>query len=154
MTQEEKPDPAKAATTGPGAVREHLDDCDTCRAQREVLHRVESCLQADLIPVDSVALSRRVRAQAEPLLRQRASRAFWRQAVIGLLLATAPLPAVLAWDAYVLRWFYALASTLFSTTFASYLVVTQAALLLLLFSSTYAAIPLFLARPPRALAHR
>jgi len=56
-----------------------------------------------------------------------------------------PLPAVLAYDAYLLRVAYGLISALLPAALAAYLIFGYAAFLVLLFATTYATIPVFLA---------
>ena len=64
----------------------------------------------------------------------------------GILLALLPLPAVLVYNAYLLLLAYDIERTLLGATFATYLVLSDAALLILLFAATYAAIPIVLVR--------
>jgi hypothetical protein len=96
--------------------------------------------------VDTAAMSHNVMALARPVLQQNARAAWRRQVIAALLVATLPLPVVLLYDAYLLRLLYGAIGTLLSTTVAAYVVTTYGAILALLFSLTYAAIPISLAR--------
>jgi hypothetical protein len=127
-------------------VQEHLLECGACEAERGAVERVDGVLRASMPPVDATAMSQRVLARAVPVLQKNARAAWRRQVAAGLLVATLPLPAVLLFDAYLLRLLYGAIGTLLSTTLAAYVVLTYAAILTLLFALTYAAIPIFLAR--------
>lgn len=124
----------------------HVDDCELCRADPPPLERIAAVLKASAVPVDAPALSLRTLARLQPALARRASAALWRKAIAAVLLALVPLPAVLAYDAYLLHAAYAIVSSLLPAAFAVYLIATYTAFLVLLFAGTYAAIPLLIAR--------
>jgi hypothetical protein len=64
-----------------------------------------------------------------------------------LAAALVPLPLVVGIDLWLLGWLYALVAAWLPTSVALYVVISYAATLLVLIGSTYAAIPLLLARP-------
>lgn len=131
----------------------HAADCDICRSEPLPSDQLARALATSRIEIDAAALSQRTLTELRPQLRRRAARALWQRVAVGVLLALVPLPAVLAYDAYVLRLAYDLVSALLPTTLAAYLVLSYAAFLLLLFALTYAAIPLLVVREakPRAV---
>lgn len=104
--------------------------------------------------IDVAALSRHTFARLQPELQRQAIAAGWRRVAMGVLLALLPLPLVLAYNAYLLRLAYDFLSTLLPATLAAYLVLSYGASLVLLFATTYAAIPLLvqrsIQRPPAA----
>lgn len=129
----------------------HLAECDACRETSPPVDRIASLLDQVTVDLDHTLLSQRVVAQLQPLLQRRALIATWRRVALGVLLSLVPLVAVLAYDAYFLRTAYDLLSTILPAAFAAYLIASYAAFLVLLFSVTYAAIPVLVARgaPPR-----
>ena len=120
----------------------HVDACEDCRTQPPALDRIAVRLDRDAVDVDAAALSRLVALRLHPALQRRA----WQRAFLRLLLALIPLPAVLAYDIYVLGVAYDVVRSLLPTAVAAYLVLSYGALLLLLFALTYAAVPLLVAR--------
>jgi hypothetical protein len=124
----------------------HAAECEECAAEPLPVDRLVAVLAKSEPALDCAALSRAVLAAARPELQRRAAAAFRRQVLIAVLIALVPLPAVLLYDAYALRIAYELISTLLPTALAAYVVLSYAAFLLLLFASSYAAIPLLLAR--------
>jgi hypothetical protein len=64
----------------------------------------------------------------------------------GLLVALAPLPLVLAFNAYLLGAVYAFATLIVPSALAAYLVFSYAAAVLLLLAATYGSIPLLVAK--------
>ena len=132
--------------SGRGTLAAHVDGCELCRADPPPLERIAAVLEASAVPIDAPTLSLRTLARLQPALAHRASAVLWCKAVAAVLLALVPLPAVLAYDAYLLHAAYAVVSALLPAAFAMYLIATYAAFLVLLFAGTYAAIPLLLAR--------
>jgi hypothetical protein len=128
---------------------EHVAECAECQATPLPLDAVGALLDAAQPDVDVTALSRHTFARLQPELRQRAGAISWRRAAAGVLLALLPLPIVLAYDAYVLQLAYDVLSTLVPRSVAAYLVLSYGAGLLLLFATTYAAIPVLMSRRVR-----
>jgi hypothetical protein len=123
----------------------HVTECDECRAAPPPIGRIATLLDAGVVPIDAAALSHRVLLQLEPTLVRLGAAVLWRKVASALLLSLIPLPVVLAYDAYLLRVAYGLASALLPATLAAYLILDYAAILVLVFAATYAAIPVFLA---------
>ena len=104
-------------------------------------------LSAANVIVEPATLS----ARALPRLRRelRLMRPVAYRAVVSRLLrALLPLPAVAAFDAYVLRLAYSYGAILLPGAVVAYWVWSYAAVLVLLFALTYAAIPLSAVGPP------
>jgi anti-sigma factor RsiW len=130
----------------PDALTAHLGECDACRADEPSLRRLRTILASSAVDLDPSLLSRRALPRLRHELQRVASARSWRQIVMAVLLALVPLPAVLAYDAYLLHAIHGLVSSVLPTAFATYLVGSYAAFLLLLFATTYAAIPVLLGR--------
>ena len=142
-----EPDRSRPDAPGNPAVLEaHIAECDDCRATSLPIDRIVTILNASAVPVDATALSRRTLLRLQAELGSVAVAGLWRKVVAALLLALVPLPAVLAYDAYLLRVVYGLVSGVLPATLAAYLIFGYAAFLVLLFATTYAAIPVFLAQ--------
>jgi hypothetical protein len=138
--------PADGGNAGKSAVLEaHVAACAECRSAPPSLDGVAALLSAAAVPIDAARLSRLTLTRLQPELARRAVAGLWRKVAAALLLALVPLPAVLAYDAYLLRAAYAVISALLPATLAACVVFSYAAFLVLLFAATYAAIPLFLA---------
>jgi hypothetical protein len=138
----------RSHTGVPGAARvfeSHVAECGECGAMPPPIERIAAVLNASVVAVDAPGLSRRTFAHLRPELARRAASELWRQVAAALLLALLPLPAVLAYDAYLLRAAYELASAVAPAAVAAYLIFSYAAFLVLLFATTYATIPVFLA---------
>ncbi len=144
--------PERDLQNGHACLATHVAECEVCRSEPLPLEPVVQALATSRVEIDATSLSRHTLARLQPQLRQRATRVLWERVAVGVLLALVPLPAVLAYDAYILRVVYDLVSTLLPTTLAAYLVLSYAAFLLLLFALTYAAIPLLLVRDTRPRA--
>ena len=134
-----------AVEPGSGVLERHVAECVDCQSASPALKPIAALLDADTVSVDAAALSRRVFLCLQPEIARLARRDLWRKVVVALCLALLPLPLVLACDAYVLGVAYQLVSALLPATVAAYLIFGYAAFLVLLFATTYAAIPLFLA---------
>src|SRR5262245_56337710 len=132
-------------SSGPLRLQAHVDECLECRDQPPPIERIATALNRGEAPIDVLTVSARTLARLQPELARLATRAFWRRVAAVLLPALAPLPLVLAYDAYVLRLVYGLVSSLLPEAVAAYLVLSYAALLVLIFAATYAAIPLLVA---------
>lgn len=122
----------------------HADDCDDCRSTPLPLGHLATLLGTSTVAVDAGALSQRTMVRLQPYLQRRAAFALWRRVAACVLLALVPLPAVLAYDAYMLRVAFHFVSNLLPVTVAAYFVFSYAAFLVLLFALTYASIPLLL----------
>jgi hypothetical protein len=140
-------------STGRDRLTAHAADCDACQRAPLPVERLADVLAAGAVGVDPTRLSQLALARVRAELEWCARRAFWRRVAVGMLLSLVPLPAVLAYDAYVLRLAYDLVCVLLPAGLAAYLVLSYAASLALLFALTYAAIPLLVERsgPPRLL---
>jgi hypothetical protein len=134
-------------TTERGAERlaAHARDCAACAGQEPPLARIAATLNRGGVTVDPMRLSAATLWRLRPELERLATRALWRQIGAVFVAALTPLPLVLAYDAYLLRLLYGLSSALLPEPVAAYLVTSYAAVLLLLFAATYAAIPLVMA---------
>jgi hypothetical protein len=126
----------------------HSADCDECREAPLPLDHIAACLDTAVPVIDASTLSRRTFARLQPELRRCATLIGWRRVAICVLLASLPLPFVLAYNAYLLRLAYDFLSALLPATLAAYLVLSYAAFLVLLFATTYAAIPLLVVQRP------
>ena len=124
----------------------HVEACDACRADTPPVDRIATLLSAATVSIDAAALSQRTIVRLRPELERCASAALWRRAATQVLLALVPLPAVLAYNVYLFRMAYNALLALLPAAVVVYLVTTEAALLVLLFAATYAAIPILLAR--------
>lgn len=123
----------------------HVAECADCRTAPPPTARIAALLDAQAVGVDAAAMAQRTFTLLQPEIGRLATQAMWRKVVAALLLALLPLPVVLACDAYLLGVAYQVASTLLPATVAAYLIFGYAAFLVLLFATTYATIPLFLA---------
>jgi hypothetical protein len=125
----------------------HVADCESCVASPPSIQRIAAALDAGADPPQPGLLSARALARLRPELEHLASMAWWRQVAACVLLASLPLPAVVVYDAYVLRALYDLLLAVLPSGVAFYVLASYAAILLLLFALSYAAIPILLARP-------
>jgi hypothetical protein len=125
----------------------HGADCTECRAAPLPLDHLAAVLEEAAPDLDAAALSRHTFARLRPELQRRAMQTGSRHIAIAMLLSLLPLPLVVAYDAYFLRLAYDFLSAVIPATFAAYMVLSYAAFLLLLFASTYAAIPLLVVQP-------
>jgi hypothetical protein len=123
----------------------HAAECDACRSEPLPINRIAMLLDGATVSLDAAALSARgmVRLRRELNLAGGMS---WRAVAAVLLRALLPLPGVVACDAYVLRTAYVLGKAILPGPLVAYVVLSYGALLLLLFGSTYAAVPLLVAR--------
>jgi hypothetical protein len=126
----------------------HSADCAECKNTPLPLDRIAAVFEAAVPAIDAAALSRQTFAQLQPELQRRALAGSWRRVAIGVLLSLLPLPLVLACNAYLLHVVYEVLSNLLPAAIAAYLVLSYGAFLLLLFATTYAAIPLLMAHQP------
>jgi len=136
----------RAGAAGLEPLAAHAAECDACRTEPLPLEQCAAFLNTSAVVLDVTALSQGTLRHLRPELARRARAVLWRRVVVGVLTALLPLPVVLAYDAYLLQLLYGLVSAVLPAAFATYLIVTYAAFLVLLFGSTYAAIPLLVAR--------
>jgi hypothetical protein len=140
---------------GRGALAAHLQACEACQATAPPIDRLVTLLDASVVEINAAALSQRLLLRAQPELQRRAAWVFGRQVAAAVMVALLPLPAVLAYDAYLLGLIYDVVSWLLSARIASFFVGSYAAFLTLLFALTYATVPVLLARKvlPQEPAH-
>jgi hypothetical protein len=125
---------------------EHTLACDDCRADAPPVAQLAALLDGAGVDVDAAYLSRLAFARVAPELRARAQAAFWRRLRTALAFGLLPLPLVIAADVFVLGWLYQLFAVWLPASLALYVVISYGAWLLVAIGSTYAAIPLLLAR--------
>jgi hypothetical protein len=125
----------------------HTLDCESCAANPPAVQRIAARLDTGERPPEPGPLSSHTLARLRPELERLASAAWWRQVAACVLLASLPLPAVLVYDAYLLRFLYNAMLEVLPSGVALYVLSTYAAILSLLFALTYAAIPILLSRP-------
>jgi hypothetical protein len=126
-------------------LEDHAAQCADCQASPLPLGEIEALLASE-VPLDPAALSCQVLDRLRPELAGFAAAVFRRRVAAGLLVALAPLPLVLAFNAYVLSAVYALVALIVPSGLAAYLVLSYAAAVLLLLAATYGSIPLLVAK--------
>jgi hypothetical protein len=133
----------------------HVRTCPHCRVEEPVVRALAAQLAADPGPTPPPSLAPRVLAAAAPLLARNARHAAWRTTwpAVARALAAAllPLPAILVFDVALVRAIYALLGAVLPHGLSLYLVVNHAALLVLLLTLTYGAVPVLAARQARLL---
>lgn len=136
-------------------LQQHVAECDDCRREELPIERIDALLGSSRVGLDTTSMSRQTLSAARGALHRLAVRRYWRQVAAVIVVALLPLPVVLAYDAVLLRLLHAAASSLLSSTLASYITFTYASTLLFLFAASYAAIPVLLARTmlPRLSTH-
>lgn len=127
----------------------HVAGCDACRQDAVELGRLAAAFAAEHVTEPSPALGTRVLAMAAPLLAARRRHAARRSLAAAVAAALLPLPLILAIDFWALQAIYAGLSRLLPATLSFYLVVNYAAVLALLGTLTYGAIPLLAERQAR-----
>jgi hypothetical protein len=130
----------------------HLRDCERCRQDAVALRVVAEALARDTSPESLPTLTPRVLAAAKPLLAEhaRAARRLTSpQLLRAVTMALVLLPIVLLFDAYVLSGVYRVLSALVPAPVRTYLVFNLGAVVLLLITLTYAAVPLLAERQAR-----
>ncbi len=128
-----------------------LADDPQAAVDENVGKRLDTILAAAAAPAPPSGLHARTVTALHRELGRRAARAYRVRIAKGLLTAAAASVAVLGYDAYVLRFVYAILHDALPSTLATYLVVSHMASLALLVAGTYAAVPLLaeLTGPPR-----
>ena len=124
------------------AVAAHLDSCPACRAEDGLVTALTSTLAAGHALAPSAALVARVRSAAAPLLARNARAATWRTVGRAVAAAVLPLPIVLLIDGYLVRAIYDALSAVLPNALSLYFVLNYTALLALLLTLAYGAIPL------------
>jgi len=142
----------KSSPAGVERLREHARDCAECNEAPLPLNILSAALDRDEAPQAVLTLSRRVLEAATPLLALHAKRAYRKRLALSLVLTLGPLPVVAVFDVYMLREAYGVLSGWLPAPLAAWILVGYATMLLLLCALTYAALPLYIARPPRTEA--
>jgi hypothetical protein len=127
----------------------HLAGCDACAAAASALGRVRTAFAADPTAPPSPMLAPRVLAAARPVLAARRRHAARRALAAALVAALLPLPLIVAVDVWALQMIYGGLSRFLSPTVSLYLVMNYAAVLALLGTLTYGAIPFLAERQAR-----
>lgn len=105
--------------------------------------------KADTAALDCDAWAARARVAVAPVLERRAARAFRRRVAGALVAAMVPLPAIVAYDRFVLELLYGLADALLPQPLPMLAVGAYGLTALLLLGATYAAIPVLVERTAR-----
>ena len=124
----------------------HAQTCLRCQAEERSLAAVAGVLAASAVPSAPAGLSARVLTAAAPLLAANAARAARRHLVRALAAGLAPLPAILAFDLWLVRAAYDLLTRFLPDALSLYVVANWVGLLALLLALTYGAIPFLAAR--------
>ena len=134
------------------AAAAHLRECASCQEEARVIRALTLGLATGAVPDPPPGLTARLLEAARPLLaarglaqRQQSRRQLARAVIVALL----PLPAILVLNAYAVYAAYAVLSAILPATLSAYLVFNYTALLVLLMTLTYGAVPLFADRQAR-----
>lgn len=127
----------------------HAATCEACASETSVLERVRVAFAADAPPSPSPMLGPRVLAAARPVLATRRRHAARRALAAALAAALLPLPLIVLVDVWVLQAIYGGLMRFLPPTLSFYLVVNYAAVLALLGTLTYGAIPFLAERQAR-----
>ncbi len=131
----------------PPPVETHLATCAACAAAVGDVRRVAHALAADVVPAPSPGLSARVLLAAAPLLAARRRTVDWQRVAAAIAAAILPLPLILAVDWWIVTQMRHVLSTVLPDAVSLFLVGNYVALLALLLTLTYAAVPLLASRP-------
>lgn len=131
----------------PADVEAHVASCPECAATLADVRRLGAVLAADVVPVPSPGLSARVVLAAEPLLAARRRAVDWTRVAAAIAAAILPLPLILAVDWWVVTQLRQLLSIVLPDAVSLFLVGNYVALLALILTLTYAAVPLLASRP-------
>ncbi len=129
--------------------RVHVRTCPRCSAETPLVQAVAARLATSAPAPPSPGLEAAVLHAAAPVLRQ-ARRARWWAVGRALAAALVPLPLVVLVDALLVRGLHAALDIVLPAGLSTYLVFNYAALLALLLSLTYAAVPLLVERQARS----
>jgi hypothetical protein len=127
----------------------HVRDCAHCNELEPIVRALRRSLAADVGLAPPAALQACVLRAAAPLLAQHARRISWSGVLRPVAAALVPLPLVLLVDAYLVRTAHDVLQTLLPSALSTYLVFNYGALLALLLTLTYGAIPLLADRQMR-----
>lgn len=133
-------DPAAAA---------HVRGCARCSEAEPIVRALGRAFAADAAVTPPAALQARVLQAAAPLLAENARRIAWSAVLRPVAAALVPLPLVLFIDAYLVRTVYDVLRGLLPSALSTFLVLNYTALLALLLTLTYGAIPLLADRQVR-----
>jgi hypothetical protein len=125
----------------------HLASCADCTSAVADVRRVSLALAADVVPPPSSGLSARVLVAAAPLLAARRRAVDWWRIAAAIAAAILPLPLILAVDWWVVTQLRQILSVVLPDAISLFLVGNYVALLALLLTLTYAAVPLLASRP-------
>lgn len=137
------------------SARAHLSECDRCRAEEARIRAVAQALATEQKepPDPAPDLGERILGAARSILATRAATpglaatlGGQRTLLRALAAALALLPVILLLNAYALRAAYGVLSSVLPAALSAYLLFNYAALIALLITLTYAAVPV--------LAHR
>jgi hypothetical protein len=126
------------------AATAHVERCPECRADAGTAARLARALAGYTVAPPPAGRAERTLSVATPLLARRATRArvpwgtIWRALAVGLL----PLPLLIALDTALGRAAHGFLRTVLPDAVSTYLVLSWAALLALLFALAYGAVPL------------
>lgn len=127
----------------------HVDACATCGAEREPLAALATAFAAHRTSPPSPALEARVLHAAAPILAARRRHAARWSVAAAVAAAFLPLPLIVVVDVWALQLIYDGLSRLLPPALSFYLVMNYAAVLALLGTLTYGAIPLLAERQAR-----
>ncbi len=127
----------------------HVAGCATCAAEAEGLAALVAAFAADRVAPPPPALQAGVLAAAAPILASRRRHAARRSVAAAVAAALVPLPLILLIDVWALQAIYGGLSRLLPPALSFYLVMNYAAVLALLGTLTYGAIPLLAERQAR-----
>lgn len=127
----------------------HLAACPGCQGEAKVLNHLVKTFAADRPAPPPPALGPRVLAAARPLLAARRRYAARHALAAAVAAALIPLPLIFMIDVWALGAIYDWLTRLLPPTLSLYLVVNYAAVLALLGTLTYGAIPLLAERQAR-----
>jgi hypothetical protein len=125
----------------------HLATCTDCARAVGDVRRVAGALAADVVPEPTAGLSARVLLAAEPILAARRRAVDWTRVAAAIAAAILPLPLILAVDWWIVTQLWQLLSIALPDAVSLFLVGNYVALLALLLTLTYAAVPLLAVRP-------
>jgi predicted anti-sigma-YlaC factor YlaD len=134
------------------AAAAHLQSCPRCRQYESVAGNLARALDTEPAPKPPPGLTTQVLAAAKPLMAAHAAAAQpsgRTQIARAITAALLPLPVIVLVFGFVLRGAYLVLSTIFPTALSTYLVFNYAALLALVITLTYAAVPLLADRQAR-----
>ena len=129
---------------------EHVAACEACRDVAPVLGDLATAFGAHTVAAPTAGLDVRVLTEARPLLLARRRHAARRPLAAALVAALVPLPLIVALDVWALHAMYDVLRRLLPEPVSLYLIVNYAAVLALLGTLTYGAIPLLAERQARS----